>query len=235
MNVIATIAARHRPDLSACSEADLVALARSGDEPAIRVLIQRNNRRLFRTARAIIRNDAEAEDVVQAAYVHAFTNLAAFRGEAQFSTWLTRIALNEALGRQRQRRSTTGLEDIGMKDFSDSQIVQFPTSLAMADPEAETSRSEARRLLEHAVDALPDDFRAVFILRDIEGMSTEETAACLDIRPETAKTRLHRARRMMRSLIEKQLTGAFSALFPFDGSRCVAMADRVITALKQQA
>lgn len=234
MNVIASIATRHAPDMSSVPGEELVALARSGDELAIRAIVQRNNRRLFRTARSIIRDDAEAEDVVQATYVQAFTNLAAFRGEAQFSTWLTRIALNEALGRLRRRPSTTGFEDIGMKDFSESQIVQFPTSLATADPEAEMSRNEARHLLERAVDELPDDFRAVFVLRDVEGMSTEETASYLGIRPETAKTRLHRARRLMRTSIEKRLTGAFAALFPFDGSRCVAMADRVIAALRQQ-
>lgn len=235
MNAIAGIAVRHIPDMSSLSEEDLVALARSGDELAIRAIVQRNNRRLFRTARAIIRNDAEAEDVVQATYVQAFTRLDAFRGEAQFSTWLTRITFNEALGRLRRGRNTTGLEDIAMKHFSDSQIVQFPMSLAIADPEAEASRNEARRLLERAVDELPDDFRAVFVLRDVEGMSTEETASYLGIRSETVKTRLHRARRLMRASIEKQLSGAFSALFPFDGSRCVCMADRVIAALKQHA
>lgn len=228
MRMISSMTTGHEPDPSSFSEERLVALARSGDEPAIRAIVQRNNRRLFRTARAIVRNDAEAEDVVQATYVQAFTKLDAFRGDAQFSTWLTRIALNDALSRLRQRR------DIGMKaNVSDGQILQFPASPMIADPEAEASRSEARRLLERAVDELPEDFRAVFVLREIEGMSTEETASYLDIRPETAKTRLHRARRMMRASIEKQLTGAFSALFPFDGSRCVAMADWVIAALNE--
>lgn len=114
---------------------------------------------------------------------------------------------------------------------SDGQILQFPISLAIADPEAEMARNQARRLLEQAVDELPDEFRAVFVLREVEGMTTEEAASCLGIRAETAKTRLHRARRMMRTSIEKRLAGTFSALFPFDGNRCVAMADRVIAAL----
>jgi RNA polymerase sigma-70 factor (ECF subfamily) len=224
----------HGPDFAALSEADLVACARAGDEGAIRFLIQRHNQRLFRTARAIVRNDAEAEDVVQAAYVQAFAHLAAFRGASQLSTWLTRIALNEALGRVRRRRPTIGLEDIDMRINSEGgQILRFPSSLAATDPETELSRSQARKLLEAAVDELPDDFRAVFVLRDVEGMSTEEAASCLGIRPETAKTRLHRARRMMRASIEKQLSGAFSALFPFDGSRCASMADRVIDALRE--
>jgi RNA polymerase sigma-70 factor (ECF subfamily) len=229
---IPLLAERHRPFLSAVPDADLVTLAREGDEAAIRAIIQRHNQRLFRTARAIIRNDAEAEDVVQAAYVQAFTNLAAFRGESQLSTWLTRIALNEALGRMRRRRNTTGLEEIDMqRNAGDGEVVQFPSSLSATDPETELSRSQARHLLERAVDDLPDDFRAVFVLRDVEGMSTDEAASHLGIKPETAKTRLHRARRMMRLSIEKQLSGAFSALFPFDGARCVLMADRVIDAL----
>lgn len=234
MTAIPVPAPQHRPDISTLSDVDLVSLAKTSDESAIRALVQRHNRRLFRTARAVIRNDAEAEDVVQAAYVKAFTNLAAFRGEAELSTWLTRIALNEALGRVRARKNTTGLEEIDMQTTSPGgQLMQFPSSLPAADPETELSRSQARHLLENAVDELPDDFRAVFVLRDVEGMSTEETASYLGIRPETAKTRLHRARRLMRQSIEKRLSGAFSALFPFDGARCAFMADRVIAALRQ--
>ncbi|OHV18795.1 RNA polymerase sigma factor [Rhizobium sp. RMa-01] len=234
MTAIPVPVTRHRPLPSALADADLVPLAKIGDEPAIRTIIQRHNQRLFRTARAVIRNDAEAEDVVQAAYIKAFSNLAAFRGEAELSTWLTRIALNEALGRVRARKNTTGLEEIDMQATSaNGQVVQFPSSLSATDPETELSRSQARHLLEQAVDELPDDFRAIFVLRDVEGMSTDETASHLGIRPETAKTRLHRARKMMRQSIEKRLSGAFSALFPFDGARCAFMADRVIAALRQ--
>ncbi|MDF0699205.1 RNA polymerase sigma factor [Rhizobium sp. MC63] len=225
---------RHRPLLSRLTDADLVPLAKIGDEPAIRAIVQRHNQRLFRTARAIIRNDAEAEDVVQASYIKAFANLSAFRGESELSTWLTRITLNEALGRLRAQKNTTGLEEIDMHATSaGGQVVQFPSSLSATDPEAELSRSQTRHFLEHAVDELPDDFRAIFVLRDVEGMSTDEAASYLGIRPETAKTRLHRARKMMRQSIEKRLSGAFSALFPFDGARCAFMADRVVTALRQ--
>jgi RNA polymerase sigma-70 factor (ECF subfamily) len=221
--------------MSILSDADLVPLAKMGDEPAIRTIVQRHNQRLFRTARAIIRNDAEAEDVVQAAYVKAFTNLATFRGDAQLSTWLTRITLNEALSRVRARKNTTGLEEIEMQTTArGGEVLQFPSFLSATDPETELARSQARHLLENAVDELPDDFRAVFVLRDIEGMSTDEAASYLGIRPETAKTRLHRARKMMRQSIEKQLSGAFSALFPFDGARCAFMAERVIAAVRQK-
>jgi RNA polymerase sigma-70 factor (ECF subfamily) len=235
MTAIPAPAARHRPQISILSDADLVPLAKMGDESAIRIIVQRHNQRLFRTARAIIRNDAEAEDVVQAAYVKAFTNLATFRGDAQLSTWLTRITLNEALGRVRARKNTTGLGEIDVQTMAPGgEVLQFPSSLSATDPETELARSQARHLLENAVDELPDDFRAVFVLRDIEGMSTDEAASYLGIRPETAKTRLHRARKMMRQSIEKQLSGAFSALFPFDGARCAFMADRVIAALRHK-
>ncbi|MBY5438825.1 RNA polymerase sigma factor [Rhizobium leguminosarum] len=232
MAAIPVPAGQHRQQTSTLSDADLVPLAKMGDESAIRTIVQRHNQRLFRTARAVIRNDWEAEDVVQAAYTKAFTNLAAFRGEAQLSTWLTRITLNEALGRVRARKNTTGIEEIDMQTAAPGgEVLQFPSSLSATDPETELSRSEARHLLENAVDELPDDFRAVFVLRDVEGMSTEEAASYLGIRPETAKTRLHRARKMMRQSIQKKLSGAFSALFPFDGARCACMVDRVIAAL----
>lgn len=235
MAAIPVPAGQHRPQTSTLSNADLVLLAKMGDESAIRTIVQRHNQRLFRTARAVIRNDWEAEDVVQAAYTKAFTNLAAFRGEAQLSTWLTRITLNEALGRVRARKNTTGLEEIDMQTMAPGgEVLQFPSSLSATDPESELSRSQARHLLENAVDELPDDFRAVFVLRDVEGMSTDEAASYLGIRPETAKTRLHRARKMLRQSIEKKLSGAFSALFPFDGARCAFMADRVIAALRHK-
>lgn len=226
-------ASKRVPEMAALSDADLVAHARTGDEKAVRALVQRHNRRLFRSARAIMHNDAEAEDVVQATYVHAFTHLNAFRDEAQLSTWLTRIALNEALGRVRRHRPSVGLEEVDMAAGSGrGELLQFPTSLSIADPESECSRSEVRRLLERAIDGLPDEFRAILMLRDVEDMSTEEAASYLGIKPATAKTRLHRARKMMRLTIEKQLAGTFSSLFPFDGARCVAMADRVIAQLR---
>lgn len=230
---ISITASRPMLDMAALPDADLIVHAQAGDETAIRVLVQRHNRRLFRSARAIVRNDGEAEDVVQATYVHAFTHLDAFRGEAQLSTWFTRIALNEALGRVRRRRSSVGLEEIDMTaETGRGQVLQFPIALSASDPETEFARGETRRLLERAVDGLPDDFRTIFILRDVEGMSTEEAASHLGIKPATAKTRLHRARSMMRLAIEKQLAGSFSSLFPFDGERCVAMAERVVAKLR---
>ena len=220
-------------DVEGLGDEELVALARCGGESAIRVLIKRNNQRLFRVARAVVRNDAEAEDVVQEAYVKAFTKLDSFKGDAAFSTWLTRIALNEALGRIRRRRPTDNIEDLDIKAAADGgRVVMFPTSLTPPDADAETGRSQARQLLEDAIDELPQIFRVVFILRDVEEMSVEETASQLSLRPETVKTRLFRARQLMRSAIERRLSAGFAELFPFNGWRCENMADRVVDRLR---
>ena len=219
-------------DMDGLDDMALVDLARHRNELAIRTIVRRHNQRLFRAARAILRNDGDAEDVVQASYVKAFTHLENFRGEAQLSTWLTRIALNEALGRVRRQRPTTGIEQIDIESQrGGAQVIAFPTIQTPLDPETEMSRMEVRHLLERAVDELPALFRAVFVLRDIEGLSIEETALQLALKPETVKTRLHRARRLLRTAIEAQMSGAFASLFPFDGARCVGMADRVLAQL----
>jgi len=224
---------RSRVELFGLSEIELVELARRGNETAIRLLIERNNQRLFRAARSVLRNDGEAEDVVQETYVKAFTALASFRGDASFSTWLTRIALNEAVSRVRRRKSTSALEAIDQAVSADAGLVSlFPLSLAPLPADTEAARSEMRQLLETAIDGLPEGFRTVFVLRDIEGLSTEETAEHLKLKPETVKTRLHRARRMLRVVLEAELRGSFADLYPFDGARCANMADRVIEVLR---
>ena len=218
-------------DLTQTPDAELVSRAQARDETAVREIVRRYNQRLFRAARSIVRNDGDAEDVVQAGYVQAFTHLASFRGEAQLSTWLTRIVINEALSRVRRKRPTTGLEQVEAEQDS-AQIIQFPLLTTYPDPETAMSRQEIREFLEQAIDALPDAFRAVFVLREVEGLSAEETAAQLEIKPETVNTRLFRARRLLRAGLEDRLSLAFNALFPFDGERCVHMADRVVADLK---
>ena len=219
------------PNHAVSSDAELVALVREGDEGAIRAIVRRHNQRLFRAARGIVRNDAEAEDVVQAAYVSAFTHLEGFRGDAQLKTWLTRIVINEAIGRLRQRRPTVELTTVEAEQGRSAQIIQFPLIQPQPDPETEMARQEVRRFLEQAVDTLPDAFRAVFVLRDVEGLSIEETAALLAVKPGTIKTRLFRARRLVRAAVEDGIKGEFAALFPFDGQRCANMADRVLRAM----
>jgi RNA polymerase sigma-70 factor (ECF subfamily) len=214
------------------TEAALLSAARGGDEAAVRALIQRNNQRLFRVARSVLRNDAEAEDVVQETYVRAFTRLVDFEGRSAFSTWFTRIALNEALGRLRRRRPTTGIEPLEAGGAGGAELIPFPGSPLPANPESETARGEMKALLEELVDGLPVDFRTVFVLRQVEELSTEETATYLDIRPETVKTRLYRARRLLRTALQERLSPAFAEIFPFDGKRCVDMAARVMARLR---
>jgi RNA polymerase sigma-70 factor (ECF subfamily) len=219
--------------MTSLGEAELLDQARTGSEGAIREIIRRNNRRLFRAARAIVRNDSEAEDVVQAGYAQAFTHLSSFRGEAQLSTWLTRIVLNEAFARSRRVRCARGLEEVDSEQQKGAQIIQFPMLQEYPDPETAMSLTETRALLEAVIDGLPDGFRLVFVLREVEGLSAEETAAYLGLNPKTVNTRLFRARKLLRVSIERKFALTFSSLFPFDGGRCVAMADRVTGFLRE--
>lgn len=222
-----------RDELSRLDERQLVRRAREGDERVVRTLVRRHNQRLFRIARGIVRNDAEAEDIVQETYVRAFAGLQDFREEASLATWLARIAHNEALGRLRRQRATVDLSELERDpNGSEGSLTMFPSSPASSNPESDTNRSEVRRVLEQAVDDLPEPFRLVFILRDVEGLSTEEAAEHLSIRVETVKTRLHRARRQLRLAVEKRLTARFSELYPFDGARCAGMANRVVEKLR---
>ncbi len=228
-----TLTTRMAPsDPGTLTDAVLVEMARADDEAAVRTLVRRHNQRLFRVARAIVRNDADAEDVVQASSVKAFTHLSSFRGDAELTTWLTRITINEATERLRRRHPTIGLEHIDSESANSAQIIQFPSIQSPLNPEIEMSRQEIRQFIEEAVDAQPEAFRAVFVLRDVEGMSVEETATYLKIKPETVRTRLHRARKLLRATITETIQGAFAGLFPFDGERCVHMADRVLVQLR---
>lgn len=211
-------------------EAELVSRARAGECGAFRAIMQRGNQRLFRIARAVVRDDAEAEDVVQEGYVRAFTNLAAFRGEASIYTWLTRIVLNEANGRRRRLRHQVGLEEVEAIENAGAQVIMFPNTVS-PNPEADAARHEVRRVLERAIDELPADFRLVFMMRDVEECSTAETAAALDIRQETVKTRLHRARRLLRGMLSERLTGTVGEAFPFLGERCKRITEAVLARL----
>jgi RNA polymerase sigma-70 factor (ECF subfamily) len=213
-------------------EGELVTLARRGEAMAFCEIMRRNNRHLFRAARGVLRDDAEAEDVVQEAYVRAFRGLAGFRGESSLSTWLTRIALNEALGRLRRRRDTVGLEAIEIaQEGGGACILMFPTAQAGGDPEGMAARREVRRLLEGAIDELPEAFRLVLMARDVDEMSVEETARILGIRPETVRTRLHRARRLLRAALDQRLGDTLREAFPFDGARCARMTEAVLSRL----
>ena len=212
------------------AETELVARARDRDEVAIRSIMQANNRRLYRLARGILRNDAEAEDVVQETYVRAFTHLGEFRGESSLATWLARIALNEALGRLRRQRP--GVEWTSLPPGAlEAQIIQFPNSAPSGDPEKSMAQRQIQHVVEHAIDELPEAFRIVFITRVIEGMNVEETAEMLGLKPETVKTRLHRARAMLRDNVEKKIGPVVLEAFPFAGKRCERLTEAVLKRL----
>lgn len=218
-------------DYARLPETELVSLAKAGRREAFAAIMQRGNQRLFRIARAVVRDESEAEDVLQDAYVRAFTHLADFRGEASIFTWLTRIVLNEAHGRLRKRRNLVELSAVEAAQSDVGRILMFPNANAFEDPERDALRAETRRLLERAVDELPEAFRLVFILREIEECSIEETARALDVKPETVKTRLFRARRMLRKSLDEQLGSALSGAFPFLGARCERITAAVLERL----
>ena len=229
---MAVTATPAEPDFDGLGDEALVALARASRREAFLQVIRRCNQRLFRIARGVVNDEAEAEDVVQAAYVNAFEHLDGFRGEASVPTWLTRIVLNEARGRLRARRPTVDVEQIEAAQGEAGRVLAFPGRFGAEDPASSAARREIRLLLERAIDALPEHFRLVFVMREIEECTVEETAACLGLRPETVKTRLHRARRQLRATLQDQLAPALADAFPFLGARCDRIAAIVIARLE---
>jgi RNA polymerase sigma-70 factor (ECF subfamily) len=211
------------------SDSELVARAKLRDEAAVRAILQANNRRLFRIARGILRSDSEAEDVVQETYVRALTHLDGFRGDSSLSTWLSRIAMNEAMGRLRGRRPS--LELNVLQEKPEAEIIQFPGASVPTDPEKSMAQREIQQVVEHAIDELPEPFRLVFITRVIEEMNVEETADLLGVKPETVKTRLHRARAMLRENVEKRIGPVVLQAFPFAGRRCERLTEAVLKRL----
>jgi len=211
--------------LTAALSDDEIVRRVTGGEPALfEILMRRHNRRVYRAARAVVRDEAEVEDIMQQAYMNAFVHLHQFEERAQFSTWLVRIVLNEAFARRRRRQVLTA----GAMDPADAgDRGLHALSATQADPEHQAYASELRRILEHAVDALPDSYKVVFVLRDIEGMTTSEAGECLGLGEEAVKTRLHRARGMIRRSVTAEIGGAESHAFPFHAPRC----DRIVAAV----
>jgi RNA polymerase sigma-70 factor, ECF subfamily len=209
-------------------EAELLAMMRAGQPSAYADLMRRNNQRLFRLARGILRDDAEAEEAVQEGYLRAFTHLEGFKGEASLATWLARIVINEALARLRRRRPTVAIE------HADALAPAAGATSVRADepsPEQAMARREIRRAIEVAVDTLPAAFRGVFMLRAIEQMSIADTAAYLDIPEETVKTRFHRANKLLRRHLSAEFGSIFDGAFPFLGVRCDRLVSRVLKRL----
>lgn len=213
------------------SETELIRRAALKEESAVRAIIQQHNRRLYRIARSIVRDDSEAEDVLQEAYLRAFSTLAGFRGESSLATWLTRIVLNEALQRLR-RKTEIPAPPIELPAAAQSQVIPFPLSGSQpTDPERAMAQRQLCQLLEQAIDGLPDDFRTVLMARVIEDMSIEETADLLGLLPETVKTRLHRARRLLKTALADHIGPMFSDVFPFEGKRCERVTNIVVQRL----
>jgi len=205
-------------------DAAIVERVLTGDSALFELLMRRYNRLLFRLARGIVRDDDEARDVVQAAYVRAYYHLEQFRGPDGFKAWLARIAVNEALGRQRRAPTIVDTEQ---------RAVALP-DLAEPGPENAASRRDLLRILQAAIDRLPEEFRQVFVLRGVEQLSIAETAELLGIKPATVKTRFHRARHMLQQQLQRKLDDVARETFPFGGQHCDAIVATVLTRIRVQ-
>lgn len=216
---------------AAPDEAELARRIGARDERAFETVMRAHNQLLYRLARSILKDDAEAEDAVQDAYLAAFRNIGSFRGDAKLSTWLARIVINEAYGRLRKRKRegvVVALEsavDQGRDAFHPEE--QTMGDEAFEGPESAALRNELRRLLERRIDALPEQFRTAFILRDVEELSVQEAAQCLNVAPETVRTRAFRARALLRQSLSRDIDVATVKAFGFAGERC----DRIVAAV----
>lgn len=223
MNVLSAV----RPqDVDRYPDEELIERIRGGETALYEILMRRYNRRVYRAVLAILRNDSEAEDAMQEAYVRAYQHLGEFAGEAKFSTWLTKIAIYEAMGRLR-RSARNGSSKPGLDTSED-----IVNSIAgeERDPERQAYDGELRAVLERAIDGLPDHYRSVFMLRVVEEMDVNETAAVLEISEENVKTRLHRGRALLRKELERRAGIVASQAFPFHLSRC----DRVVAGVMRR-
>jgi RNA polymerase sigma-70 factor (ECF subfamily) len=210
-------------------DSDLVERVARNDHAAFEALMRRHNGRLFRVARAILKDDAEAEDALQDAYLDAYRHIAEFRGDARPATWLTRIVINHALMRLRRRRRDRVVVPLGERWTVETGLEPGRTEADVADEESESPagvvlRGEIRRLLERRIDDLPVAFRVVFVMRDVEDMSVQETAECLAVPAATVRTRLFRARALLREALARDLDAATTGVFGFAGERC----DRIV-------
>lgn len=209
------------PEVSALPDVEVVARVLAGDAALYELIMRRHNRLLFRLARGIVRDDDEARDVVQAAYVRAYYHLDQFRGPHGFKSWLGRIASNEAYGRQR-----------GAEPLADGERVLGLPEWDAAEPENAAIGSELLTSLQTAIDRLPEEFRTVFMLRGVEQLSIAETAEMLDLNPATVKTRFHRARRLLQASLHRTLDHAAGSTYPFGGGHCDAIVAAVLDHLR---
>lgn len=206
----------------------------AGDAMALEALMRRYNRSLYRAARSILKNDADAEDVVQQAFLQAYKTISSFHGDAKLSTWLTRIAINEALARARKYRRRAEIIPLASDatlEAESAEDLPMPRDSAEA-PESAALRAEVRRLIERRIDALPDALRSVFVLRALEEMTVEETAACLGLPAATVRTRYFRARGLLREALAREIDFNLENAFGFAGERCDRIVARVLAQLQ---
>ena len=214
--------------IASLHDAELARRVAGRDEPAFEAIMRRYNARLFRVARAVLKDEAEAEDALQEAYLAAYRHIGDFRAEATLSTWLTRIVLNEALGRLRRRKRDAVVVPFGAVPANDrDEEAAIVSDDQSASPETATLRVELRRLLEHRIDELPVAFRTVFLLREVEDLTVTETAKCLGIPEPTVRSRLFRARALLRDSLARDLDATTLDVFAFAGARC----DRIVLAV----
>jgi RNA polymerase sigma-70 factor (ECF subfamily) len=221
------------PNPSSLDDDALLRRIRAGDRDAFADLMRRYNRRLYRVARSVLRDDAEAEDALQDAYLQAYRALPAFRGDSALGTWLTRIVVNAALMRQRKTVRLADVIELGADFGSDDAPAPHPAGDRFdepAQPELAALRAQTRRLIETGIDKLPAAFRTVFMLRAVEELTVEETAATLDIPEATVRTRYFRARAMLREALAREIDFAIEDAFGFDGARC----DRIVEAVRRR-
>ncbi len=227
------------PTISAAkslSDAEIVQKIMAGDTGAFELLMRRYNQVLYRTARSIIRDDSEAEDVLQDAYLQVHRALHKFRGESSLATWLTRIVINEAIARSRKTARRAEVIELGAASHGNYESAEVQMQESTEErPEQAAMRAQARRLLELKIDQLPDAFRTVFMLRAVQEMTVEETAACLNIPEATVRTRYFRARGLLREALSREIDYAFEEAFSFDGERCDRIVNGTLSRLGQLA
>lgn len=204
----------------------------AGDLDALQILMRRYNQTLYRTARSILKDDAEAEDAVQESYLLAYRAMDKFRGDAKLATWLVRIVVNESIGRMRKHKRRAEVIELSgdSAQYGDDTEAINMNQTSLEQPEQAALRKETRRLLETKIDQLPDAFRTVFVLRALEEMSVEEAAICLDIPEATVRTRYFRARGLLREALAREIDFSFESAFSFAGDRC----DRIVAGMLER-
>lgn len=214
------------PSPDSLTDEAIVDRVKAGDVDEFELIMRRYNQRIFRIVRSILRDDHEAEDVVQEAYVHAYEHLGQFEGRAKFSTWLTKIAIHEASLRRRRNQRARAFDP-------QSEAMHMVPENESQNAESEASRGELGDLLRHTIETLPTALRVVFTLRLVEGLSTDEVADCLSLSPENVKVRLHRARSLLRQRIDERIGEEVRQLYQFNGERCDRIVQSVLMRLVQ--